>query len=176
MIILKTESQIKQIKKNGRILRSAINLAAEKTQPGMSTSRINKIIEDYILSQGATPTFKGYRGFPAASCISPNDLLVHGIPDKRKVKEGDLIKVERLDKKVGDQVELNEVLMLSGDEDTIIGTPLVQNSKVNAVVEEQGRGRKIVVFKMKRRKGYTRKQGHRQDFTALRITDIEKPD
>jgi methionyl aminopeptidase len=100
LIILKSEEQINQIEENGKILRSAINLVLEKVKIGMSTYDLDQMIEEYILSQGATPTFKGYSGghptpFPAASCISPNSALVHGIPNKKiTIKDGDLISID----------------------------------------------------------------------------------
>ena len=89
-----------------------------------------------------------------------------------KVSAGDLLKVEKLDGAVGDSIELNEVLMVGGEE-VKIGTPLLPNAKVTAQIVEQGKDKKILVFKSKRRKNYRKKYGHRQPLTRLKITNIE---
>ena len=88
-----------------------------------------------------------------------------------RVNEGDRLRVEKLEGAVGDTVELAEVLMLGG-ENVAIGTPLVQGAKVSAQIVGQGLGKKIIVFKMKRRKRYRRKNGHRQPFTELKVMGI----
>mgnify|MGYP000683850912 FL=1 len=89
-----------------------------------------------------------------------------------KVSAGDLLKVEKLDGAVGDTIELNEILMVGGEE-VKIGTPLLPNAKVTAQIVEQGKDKKILVFKSKRRKNYRKKYGHRQPLTRLKITNIE---
>lgn len=89
-----------------------------------------------------------------------------------KVSAGDLLKVEKLDGAVGDTIELNEVLMVGGEE-VIIGTPLLPEAKVVARIVEQGKDKKILVFKSKRRKNSRKKYGHRQPITRLQITDIK---
>ena len=89
-----------------------------------------------------------------------------------KVSAGDLLKVEKLDGAVGDTIELNEVLMVGGEE-VKIGTPLLPEAKVKARIVEQGKDKKILVFKSKRRKTYRKKYGHRQPLTRLQITAIE---
>jgi large subunit ribosomal protein L21 len=89
-----------------------------------------------------------------------------------KVSAGDLLKIEKLDGAVGDTIELNEVLMVGGEE-VKIGTPLLPNAKVTAQIVEQGKDKKILVFKSKRRKNYRKKYGHRQPLTRLKITNIE---
>ncbi len=89
-----------------------------------------------------------------------------------KVSAGDLLKVEKLDGAVGETIELNEVLMVGGEE-VKIGTPLLPNAKVTAQIVEQGKDKKILVFKSKRRKNYRKKYGHRQPLTRLKITNIE---
>ena len=88
-----------------------------------------------------------------------------------RVNEGDTIQVEKINAEVGDEITIDEVLLLGGG-DTLIGTPIVSGATVTARVAEQGRHPKIIVFKMKRRKNYRRKNGHRQPFTALEITGI----
>ena len=90
-----------------------------------------------------------------------------------RVKEGDILKVEKLAGKVGDNVSFDKILMFSDDENVNIGTPLLEDVTVNGHIVEQGKAKKIIVFKYKRRKRYRRKQGHRQQFTAVKIDSIK---
>lgn len=90
-----------------------------------------------------------------------------------RVAPGDSIRVEKLEGTVGDPVELSEVLLVGNEGEPRIGTPLVDDAKVVGTITAQGRGPKITVFKMKRRKGYRRKRGHRQAFTEIRVEKIE---
>jgi large subunit ribosomal protein L21 len=90
-----------------------------------------------------------------------------------RVKEGDTIHLEALSAKAGEKVVLGEVLFVGGDGDSRVGSPLVDKARVVGTVLEQGRDRKIRVFKYKKRKHYRRTRGHRQSFTALRIDGIE---
>ena len=89
-----------------------------------------------------------------------------------RVAKDDVIQVERLKADVGGSVDIAEVLMIGDGDNTTIGAPLVADAKVVAKVVEQARGEKILVFKKKRRKNHRRLNGHRQDLTVLRITDI----
>lgn len=89
-----------------------------------------------------------------------------------RVAQGDTIKVEKLDGEVGDKIALSEVLMVADGEAVTLGHPLVEGAKVEAEIVDQGRHPKIIVFKMRRRKNYRRKAGHRQPFTALKIVGI----
>lgn len=88
-----------------------------------------------------------------------------------RVNEGDTIQVQKLNAEVGDEITIDEVLLLGGG-DTVVGTPTISGASVTARVADQGRHGKVIVFKMKRRKNYRRKNGHRQPFTALEITGI----
>jgi large subunit ribosomal protein L21 len=90
-----------------------------------------------------------------------------------RVTEGSILKVEKLDAQPGDRLTLDQVLMVSDGNEVRVGTPLVPNAQVTAVVLEQGREKKIVVFKYKRRKNYRRKQGHRQPYTKIKVEKIE---
>lgn len=91
-----------------------------------------------------------------------------------KIAEGETLKVEKLDAVAGDKVTLDQVLLLKDDNGaTKIGDPLVQGAKITALVLEQGRGKKITVYKYKRRKNERKKQGHRQAYTKLLIEKIE---
>ncbi len=89
-----------------------------------------------------------------------------------KVAKNDVITVEKLAAEVGADIALERVLLLGEDGATVIGTPTVEGASVTAQVLDQTRGKKIIVFKKKRRKNYRRTQGHRQDLTVLRITEI----
>lgn len=88
-----------------------------------------------------------------------------------RVSEGDRLRVEKLEGAIGDFVNFPEVLMLGG-ETVSVGAPLVSGAKVSAQIVSQGLGKKIIVFKMRRRKRYRRKNGHRQPFTELKITAV----
>lgn len=88
-----------------------------------------------------------------------------------RVQQGDRLKVEKLPGEVGASVTLDEVLMLGGEK-VIVGKPRVEGAKVTAEIVAQGRAKKIIVFKFRRRKNYRRKRGHRQPFTELLITGI----
>ncbi len=90
-----------------------------------------------------------------------------------RVSEGDVIRIEKLQAAEGDEVTFERVLMVGQGEDTKVGTPVVDGGKVTANVEAQGRGEKITVIKFRRRQKYRRKQGHRQDYTQVRITGID---
>jgi large subunit ribosomal protein L21 len=90
-----------------------------------------------------------------------------------RVSEGDVVKVEKLRGEVGEKVTLADILFIGGDGEVKIGAPLVANAKVSGEIVGQIRAKKIRVFKKKRRKSYSRQQGHRQYQTALKITAIE---
>jgi large subunit ribosomal protein L21 len=90
-----------------------------------------------------------------------------------RVTTGDRIRVEKLAGAVGDRVELGEVLLLGGEGSERVGTPLVAGARVVGTITAQDRAPKVLIFKMKRRKGYRRKQGHRQSYTEIQIEGIE---
>jgi large subunit ribosomal protein L21 len=90
-----------------------------------------------------------------------------------RVSEGDVVKVEKLPGEVGEKITLVDVLFVGGNGEVKIGTPLVTDAKVTGEIVGQVRAKKIIVFKKKRRKSYSRQQGHRQYQTALKITAIE---
>ena len=92
---------------------------------------------------------------------------------QHRVEPGETFKVERLDGEVGSKVELKDVLMVADDGKVTIGEPLVEKAKVQATVTAQDRAKKIIVFKKKRKKQYRRTNGHRQDFTELRVDKIK---
>ena len=90
-----------------------------------------------------------------------------------RVEPGQSIRLEKLVGSVGDSIELDEVLLIGGDGDARIGAPLVDGAKAVGTITAQDRGPKITVFKMKRRKGYRRKTGHRQAYTEILVDRIE---
>ena len=91
-----------------------------------------------------------------------------------KVSKDDVISVEKLSGNAGDKVDINEVLMIGGKGDPIVGDPVIKGAVVNAEVVEQTRAEKIIVFKKKRRHNYRRKNGHQQHLTMLKILDIKE--
>ncbi len=92
---------------------------------------------------------------------------------QHRVQEGDLLLVEKLDGEPGTKIVLDRVLLVSGDAGIQIGTPVVSGAQVTAEIVRQGRSRKVIVFKKKRRKNYRRFVGHRQPYTHLRVTGIK---
>lgn len=93
-IKLKSEREIEAIQQAGRILKGALALVEERCVPGVTTAELDREAEDFIRSQGAQPAFKGYRGFPGTLCISVNEEVVHGIPGRRKIRDGDIVSLD----------------------------------------------------------------------------------
>lgn len=95
MMHIKTAEQIEQMRRAGSIAKSALRLAGSLARPGVSTLEIDEAVEGFIRLHGATPTFKGYQGFPASICSSINEEIVHGIPSPDVVlSEGDIISID----------------------------------------------------------------------------------
>ncbi len=94
MISIKNNREIASMRKAGAIGAAARQLAGRMVKPGATTKEIDKAVHDYIVSQGATPSFLNYGGFPASACISVNDVVIHGIPDSRELCEGDIVSVD----------------------------------------------------------------------------------
>jgi len=91
MIIRKSPQEIETMARAGAIIANTLALLDECLEPGISMIDLDRIAEDYIRAAGGVPTSKDYKGFPAAICISPNDMIVHGIPGEYKAREGDII-------------------------------------------------------------------------------------
>ncbi|MBQ5323138.1 MAG: type I methionyl aminopeptidase [Oscillospiraceae bacterium] len=94
MVILKTANTIKKMREAGRLSALALKVGGEAVKPGVTTAEIDKAIYDFIVSQGATPSFLNLYGFPASACISVNDELIHGIPGNRVINEGDIVSID----------------------------------------------------------------------------------
>ena len=92
-----------------------------------------------------------------------------------RVSEGTTVDIDRLPQEVGEKVTLDQVLLVSKDGNVTVGTPTVEGASVNAVVVNNMRAKKIIVFKKKRRQGYKRKQGHRQELTRVRVESLVCP-
>ena len=94
MIIKKSPDELDRMRAAGRVVAKVFEEIAEKIRPGVRTRELDKVVERVIRGEGCTPSFKGYRGFPASACISLNEEIVHGIPGSRKLREGDLVKLD----------------------------------------------------------------------------------
>lgn len=94
MISIKSEHEIELLRIAGSIVYDTHQYLKDKILPGVTTKEIDALAEKYIRSRGATPSFKGYEGFPCATCISINEQVVHGIPGKRKLKNGDIVSID----------------------------------------------------------------------------------
>jgi methionyl aminopeptidase len=94
MIIRKSPQEIEQMARAGRVVAETLTLLADHVRPGVTLAELDAVAEEFILSQGGHPTFKGYRGYPAATCMSPNGMVVHGIPGPYALQEGDVLSVD----------------------------------------------------------------------------------
>ena len=94
MIEYKSPAEIELMRRAGRITADTIERLLESVEPGMTTAQLDEIAERSIRDEGAIPSFKGYRGFPASICTSLNEEVVHGIPAKRRIREGDILKLD----------------------------------------------------------------------------------
>ena len=94
MIAIKNERELESMRQACKITANARALAGQMVRPGVSTKAIDRAVHDYIVSQGAKPSFLNYNGFPASACISVNSTVIHGIPDGYILKEGDIVSVD----------------------------------------------------------------------------------
>ena len=94
MITIKNENELQSMRRACRITAEARALAGSMVKPGVKTSEIDKAVHDFIVAQGAKPSFLNYNGFPASICISVNDCVIHGIPGGYVLKEGDIVSVD----------------------------------------------------------------------------------
>ena len=94
MIIKKSSGEIEKMARAGEVLVATLDLLEDKIRPGVTTAELDAVAERFIRSRGATPSFKGYRGFPGSICASPNAMVVHGIPGSYKLSLGDVISID----------------------------------------------------------------------------------
>jgi methionyl aminopeptidase len=94
MIIRKAPSEIERMARAGEVVADTLALVGEHARPGVTTQDLDDLADDFIRSRGGIPTFKGYRGYPASICVSPNSMVVHGIPGMYALREGDVLSVD----------------------------------------------------------------------------------
>ena len=94
MIIRKSAQEIEQMAKAGTLVAETIALVGEHLEPGVSMLELDRLAEEHIHSKDGVPTSKGYKGYPAALCVSPNSMVVHGIPTEYRAREGDLVSID----------------------------------------------------------------------------------
>ncbi len=93
-ITLKSAAEVELMREAGALVAATLHLVEQNIAPGMTTSDIDKLVEDNILAAGATPAFKGYHGYPASACVSVDEQVVHGIPGSRILQDGDIVSVD----------------------------------------------------------------------------------
>jgi methionyl aminopeptidase len=94
MIIRKSQEEIDGMARAGEVVADTLTMIGEELRPGVSMLELDRLAEEYIRDRGGVPTSKGYRGYPATLCISPNAMIVHGIPTEYRAREGDLVSVD----------------------------------------------------------------------------------
>jgi len=158
VIILKSTREIEQLKRSNAIVAEVFQKLKKVIAPGTTTLELDQIAEEIILSKGAIPAFKGYRGFPATLCISINEEVVHGIPSQRQLKEGDIVSLDvgaklngyfgdgaitlpvgEVDREAQRLLEVTERALYIGIENAKVGNRLFDISYgIQAWVESQG--------------------------------------
>jgi methionyl aminopeptidase len=158
MIIRKSAAEIDQMARAGSVVADCLELLRENIRPGVTLGELDGLADEFIRSRGGVPTFKGYRGYPASICASPNSMVVHGIPGAYALDEGDILSVDvgvTLGGFVGDSawtfpvgevgaeaerlLEVCEAALYAGIEQTRVGNRLSDISHaIQAVVEEAG--------------------------------------
>jgi methionyl aminopeptidase len=158
MIIRKAAGEIARMARAGEVVADTLALIGEHARSGVTTQELDELADEHIRSRGGTPTFKGYRGYPASICVSPNEMVVHGIPGPYTLKEGDVLSVDvgvTLDGFVADSaytfavgeisaeaerlLEGCQAALTAGIEQCRVGNRLSDISHaIQAVTEEQG--------------------------------------
>jgi methionyl aminopeptidase len=158
VIIRKAAGEIERMARAGEVVADTLALIGEHARPGVTTQELDELADEHIRSRGGTPTFKGYRGYPASICVSPNEMVVHGIPGLYSLKDGDILSVDvgvTLDGFVADSaytfpvgeitadaerlLEGCQAALAAGIEQCRIGNRLSDISHaIQAVTEEQG--------------------------------------
>ena len=94
MIVRKSKAEVARIAAAGAVVAGCLELLEKAVRPGVTTLELDRKAERYIRDHGGVPTFLGYKGFPKSICASPNDMVVHGIPGRRVVREGDILSLD----------------------------------------------------------------------------------
>jgi methionyl aminopeptidase len=94
VIIRKSQGEIEAMARAGQVVAETLERVGEHVRPGVTTKELDEVAEEFIRSQGGSPTFKGYRGFPASICASPNSMVVHGIPGAYRLEDGDVLSID----------------------------------------------------------------------------------
>src|SRR5882757_7034242 len=94
MIIRKSPAEIETMARAGAVVADTLALVEENIRPGVTTGELDALADEFIRSRGGVPTFKGYKGYPAATCLSPNAMVVHGIPGRTRLGNGDVLSVD----------------------------------------------------------------------------------
>src|SRR3954454_24735168 len=94
MIIRKAAGEIERMARSGEVVADTLALLGDHARPGATTQELDELADEFIRSRGGTPTFKGYRGYPASICVSPNAMVVHGIPGEYTLGSGDVVSVD----------------------------------------------------------------------------------
>jgi methionyl aminopeptidase len=125
VIIRKSQQEIETMARAGAVVADTLALLEEHIQPGVTTRELDEIAEEFIRSRGGAPTFKGYKGYPSATCLSPNSMVVHGIPGKTTLGDGDILSVDvgvTLDGFVADSAWTFPVGTISADAQRLLDT------------------------------------------------------
>lgn len=158
MIILKTPEEIEIMARASRLVAETLAMLKREVRPGVSTEELDRLAEGYIRSHGGTPAFKGYRNYPKTLCASVNDQVVHGIPSKRVLKEGDIVGLDlgaivegfygdsavtvavgKIDPRVAELLRVTEAALYAGIAQAVVGNRLSDISHaVQARVEAAG--------------------------------------
>lgn len=158
MIILKSDSELAAMRRAGRVVAQAHQLVQEHLRPGITTEMLDRLVEEFILSQNAVPAFKGYNGYPASICASVNEVVVHGIPNDLPLEEGWILSVDigafvdgfcgdsawtypigKIDPEVQRLLDVTEESLFKGIEKAVIGNRLSDIShQIQTVAESNG--------------------------------------
>ena len=143
MIIRKSAAEIETMARAGAVVAETLALLEEQLQPGITTAELDAIADEHIRSRGGEPTFKGYKGYPAATCLSPNAMVVHGIPGKIELADGDVLSVDvgvTLDGFVADSAWTFPVGRISADTQRLLDTC---RAALEAGIREARVGKKV---------------------------------
>lgn len=158
MIIIKNDMEIEHMRRAGRVVRETLARLEEVVKPGITTAELDKLAEEFIIKQGAKPSFKGYHGFPGSICASVNSEVVHGFPGETVLQEGDIISVDcgailngyhgdaartfpvgRISKDAEKLIEVTRESFFKGIEKAIVGNKLTDiSSTIQQYVESNG--------------------------------------